>query len=94
MDAIEKEARAYAARMMNLTNDGERLPDELWKQAVPFVLGLTTPDAPPSTCGYCGGDGYTLKGYPPTWDSPHGDCEEVDCQHCGGSGYAEDDCYP
>jgi hypothetical protein len=34
-DRLERVARAIAARKMGLSNRGERLPDELWRQALP-----------------------------------------------------------
>lgn len=35
MAELERRARKIAALKMGLSNDGERLPDELWRQAIP-----------------------------------------------------------
>jgi hypothetical protein len=37
MDAIERAARKIAATKMLLSNDGERLPDDLWQQCIPHA---------------------------------------------------------
>lgn len=38
------------------------------------------------SCEDCDGNGYALIGHAPTWDAPHGDCEEIECENCKGTG--------